>query len=173
MELLDIVRRLRMNRSIRAIKRESGKHRKVIRWVRKELQAPTLSRRTLRRWRQWWLEVLPRSSFWSSARTRLMPPVDEQSLPASRLVSLSGEVGAPMTLRTVSRVGLRSPRKRLVETFSGQPGIARNLRHALGTGDIAQGLGDERRIAVGLLQARFQICGHLLRRAEVLGDIIG
>lgn len=113
MELLDIVRRLRMNRSIRAIKRESGKHRKVIRRVRKELQAPTLSRRTLRRWRQWWLEVLPRSSFWSSARTRLMPPVDEQSLPASRLVSLGGEVGAPMTLRTVSRVGLRSPESAL------------------------------------------------------------
>ena len=53
--------------------------------LRKKLQAPTLSRRTLRRWRQWWLEVLPRSSFWSSARTRLMPPVDEQLLPASLL----------------------------------------------------------------------------------------
>ena len=53
--------------------------------LRKQLQAPTLSRRTLQRWRQWWLEVLPRSSFWSSARTRLMPPVDEQSLPASLL----------------------------------------------------------------------------------------
>ena len=33
MELLDIVRRLRMNQSIRAIKRETGKHRKVIRRV--------------------------------------------------------------------------------------------------------------------------------------------
>ena len=53
--------------------------------LRKELQAPTLSRRTLRRWRQWWLEVLPRSSFWSSARTRFMPPVDEKLLPASLL----------------------------------------------------------------------------------------
>ena len=53
--------------------------------LRKELQAPTLSRHTLRRWRQWWLQVFPRSSFWSTGRARFMPPVDEQSLPASLL----------------------------------------------------------------------------------------
>ena len=33
MELQDIVRRLRMNQSIKAIKRETGKHRRVIRRV--------------------------------------------------------------------------------------------------------------------------------------------
>ena len=53
--------------------------------LRKQLQAPTLSRHTLRRWRQWWLEVFPRSSFWSTGRARFMPPVDEKSLPAELL----------------------------------------------------------------------------------------
>ena len=53
--------------------------------LRKQLQEPTLSRHTLRRWRQWWLEVFPRSSFWSTGRARFMPPVDEQSLPAALL----------------------------------------------------------------------------------------
>ena len=33
-------------------------------------------------------------------------------------------------------------RKRLVETLTGQTGVARDLRHALGTGDVSQRLGD-------------------------------
>ena len=56
--------------------------------LRKQLHEPTLSRHTLRRWRQWWLQVFPRSSFWTTGRARFMPPVDEQLLPASLLERL-------------------------------------------------------------------------------------
>ena len=64
-------------------------------------------------------------------------------------------------------------RKRLVETFAGEAGIACDLRHALGAGDVAQRLGNERGVAVGLLHAGFQVSGHFLRRAKVLGDVVG
>lgn len=39
--------------------------------------------RTLKRWRQWWLETFVQSRFWKVARARLSPPVCEQSLPLS------------------------------------------------------------------------------------------
>jgi hypothetical protein len=39
--------------------------------------------RTLKRWRQWWLDRFVRSSFWKAARARFMPPVCEQTLPLS------------------------------------------------------------------------------------------
>ena len=42
-----------------------------------------LSRRTLERWRQWWLDTFVRCSFWKEARARFMPPVCEQTLPNS------------------------------------------------------------------------------------------
>jgi hypothetical protein len=46
-----------------------------------------VSRRTLERWRQWWLEEFPRSSFWRWARGQLATPVDEHALPLSLLES--------------------------------------------------------------------------------------
>jgi len=42
-----------------------------------------VDRRTLKRWREWWRELFPRTSFWKEARSRLMPPAEEASLPAS------------------------------------------------------------------------------------------
>jgi len=39
--------------------------------------------RTLKRWRQWWLDHFVRSSFSKAARTRFMPPVCERTLPLS------------------------------------------------------------------------------------------
>lgn len=42
-----------------------------------------IDRRTVERWRQWWLETFVQSSFWKRARARFMPPVCEQSLPLS------------------------------------------------------------------------------------------
>jgi hypothetical protein len=39
--------------------------------------------RTLERWRQWWLEAFVQSPFWKAARARLMPPVDQATLPWS------------------------------------------------------------------------------------------
>ena len=52
---------------------------------------PTVSRRTLGRWRAWWLETFPRSAVWQSWRARWMPPVDESELPASLLDRAPGE----------------------------------------------------------------------------------
>lgn len=46
-----------------------------------------VSRHTVERWRQWWLEEFPRSSFWRWARGQLASPVDEQRLPLSLLES--------------------------------------------------------------------------------------
>ncbi len=42
-----------------------------------------IDRRTVERWRQWWLEGYVRSSFWKEARARFMPLVCEKSLPWS------------------------------------------------------------------------------------------
>jgi hypothetical protein len=40
---------------------------------------------TLKRWRRWWREDFPRTSFWQSVRERLMPPVIHEQLPQSLL----------------------------------------------------------------------------------------
>lgn len=42
-----------------------------------------VSIRTLQRWRAWWLETFPRTAFWTGARARFAPAVDERRLPAS------------------------------------------------------------------------------------------
>lgn len=42
-----------------------------------------LDRRTLERWRAWWLETFVQSAFWKSARARFMPRICEQTLPLS------------------------------------------------------------------------------------------
>ena len=44
-----------------------------------------VDRRTLARWRQWWLENLVRSAFWKEARARFMPLLSELRLPRSVL----------------------------------------------------------------------------------------
>lgn len=41
------------------------------------------SRRTLERWRRWWRDAVPASGFWRVARARFLPPIAEDSLPAS------------------------------------------------------------------------------------------
>jgi hypothetical protein len=42
-------------------------------------------KRTIERWRLWWLEDFVESSFWKNARARFMPPVVAAALPASLL----------------------------------------------------------------------------------------
>jgi hypothetical protein len=49
-----------------------------------------VSRRTVERWRQWWLKDFVRSAFWKAARGRLRRQVDESSLPLSLLNSFLG-----------------------------------------------------------------------------------
>ena len=42
-----------------------------------------LDRRTLERWRKWWLETFVQSSFWRTARARFLPLICEKTLPLS------------------------------------------------------------------------------------------
>lgn len=51
--------------------------------VRRIRDALQIDSRTLKRWRQWWLESFVRSTFWKAARARFMPPLCEAMLPLS------------------------------------------------------------------------------------------
>ena len=51
--------------------------------VRRLREALGVDRRTLQRWRQWWLDTFVRSRFWKEARARFCPPLDEETLPWS------------------------------------------------------------------------------------------
>jgi hypothetical protein len=59
-------------------------------------RAPQLSRligvpkRTLERWRAWWLKDFVDGPFWKNARAQFMPPVETGLLPASLLERFSG-----------------------------------------------------------------------------------
>jgi len=44
-----------------------------------------VSRRTLQRWRAWWLRSFPETAFWKAMRARFARPVEEGRLPASLL----------------------------------------------------------------------------------------
>ena len=57
-----------------------GLNRQRVQRLREELG---MDRRTLERWRQWWLNSFVRGEFWKSARSRFMPPLDEAQLPRS------------------------------------------------------------------------------------------
>ena len=59
--------------------------------VRRLREALGLDRRTLERWRQWWLVTFVESSFWREARARFMPPLCHQTLPWSLCVSFAVE----------------------------------------------------------------------------------
>ena len=50
-------------------------------------EALGIDRRTLERWRQWWLGIFLESSFWREARARFMPPLSHKTLPLSLCVS--------------------------------------------------------------------------------------
>jgi hypothetical protein len=49
-----------------------------------------VSRRTLERWRRWWLEVFRTTPCWKAARGRFALPVDEKRLPSSLLERFAG-----------------------------------------------------------------------------------
>src|ERR1700731_4107411 len=59
--------------------------------VRRIRQALQIDSRTLKRWRQWWLDSFVRSSFWKAARARFMPPLSERMLPWSLWLSFKLE----------------------------------------------------------------------------------
>jgi hypothetical protein len=67
--------------------------------VRRIREALQIDSRTVKRWRQWWLESFVRSSFWKAARARFMPPLCESTLPLS--LWLSFELGQRQPLLAV------------------------------------------------------------------------
>jgi hypothetical protein len=50
-----------------------------------------VSRRTIERWRMWWLTDLVRSPFWKGMRARLVLPLDKKTLPLSLLEAFAAE----------------------------------------------------------------------------------
>jgi hypothetical protein len=54
-------------------------------------EALGIDRRTLERWRQWWLGVFIESSFWREARARFMSPLYRKTMPLSLCVSFEAE----------------------------------------------------------------------------------
>ena len=58
--------------------------------IRKALELK-IDRRTLERWRQWWLGLFVESSFWKEARARFMPPLSAETLPRSLCLSFAVE----------------------------------------------------------------------------------
>lgn len=50
-------------------------------------EALDIDRRTLERWRQWWLITLVESSFWREARARFLPPLCLKTMPLSLCLS--------------------------------------------------------------------------------------
>lgn len=58
------------------------------------LQVPL---RTLQRWRQWWREVFPMTSFWQATCARFMPPVVTDALPASLMARFGPCTAEPLT----------------------------------------------------------------------------
>ncbi len=65
-----------------------------------------VSARTVRRWRQWWLNSFVRSRCWQATRGRLRAPLDESALPLSLLESFETE---QEELRLVLLLHLVSP----------------------------------------------------------------
>ena len=59
--------------------------------VRRIREALQIDSRTVKRWRQWWLESFVRSSFWKGARARFMPALCEPTLPLSLWLSFELE----------------------------------------------------------------------------------
>lgn len=52
-----------------------------------------VDRRTVARWRGWWLESFAATPFWRAASANLMPPVDASRLPATLLERFAGDAG--------------------------------------------------------------------------------
>jgi hypothetical protein len=69
-----------------------------------------VDKRTLERWRKWWLESFPKSPFWKSARAFFAAPPCEKTLPWSLrdAFSLEDEQTLAKLLRFLSPVTLPS-----------------------------------------------------------------
>ena len=55
-----------------------------------------VARRTVARWRRWWLDTFTATVFWRAKSADLMPPVDTARLPGALLERFTGEAGAAL-----------------------------------------------------------------------------
>ena len=69
-----------------------------------------VDRRTLLRWRRWWVEGFVQTELWRAQRSRLMPEVAERELPGSLLERFAGELQEQLAsmLRFLSPLTTRS-----------------------------------------------------------------
>jgi hypothetical protein len=67
---------------------------------------PGIDRRTLARWRAWWLSTFTDGPFALVAKATFIPPVDIASLPASLLGRFAGDIAGQLIslLRFLGRV---------------------------------------------------------------------
>jgi hypothetical protein len=70
-----------------------------------------VSRRTLERWRHWWLELFTVTPLWKELRGRLSTPVDLERLPASLLERFAGGLHEQLVamLKQLSPLSVPSP----------------------------------------------------------------
>jgi hypothetical protein len=60
-------------------------------WRREQLREHFgLSERTLRRWRRWWRECFPATTWWRATQARFIPPLERDALPAALLERFTG-----------------------------------------------------------------------------------
>jgi len=75
-------------------------------WRESRLRALAgVDRRTLARWRGWWVEAFPRTEVWRAQRGRFMPVVVEAELPGSLVGRFAGELREQLA----SMLGFLSP----------------------------------------------------------------
>lgn len=58
-------------------------------------------RRTLERWRRWWLEQFVDTALWRGARGSFLPPIPADTLPASLLARFSGDALCSRLVQTL------------------------------------------------------------------------
>lgn len=64
--------------------------------LRRLREAVGVSRRTVARWRLWWLASFTATPFWRARSAELMPPIDTRRLPASLLERFAGDARAQL-----------------------------------------------------------------------------
>ena len=76
----------------------------LVGWLRG--RGERLARRTVERWRRWWLETFPATRTWQAGRSQFVPPVNQALLPLSLLERFEGADAARLSaaLRFLSPV---------------------------------------------------------------------
>ena len=89
-----------------------------------------VSRRTLERWRRWWLEVFRTTPVWKAARGLLATPLDPSRLPASLLERFGGDPFEQVVaaLRFLSPLSARAPAVVPGKVNEGRNGYAEDAR---------------------------------------------